>query len=314
MAGELAVSAELRGRAEEYLRIRRALGFKLEDHARLLPAFIDHLERIGATTPTIEAALEFATEPGDAQPFRWKQRLSVVRGFLRWLHGLDPVVPVPPSDLLAYRRRRPTPYVMSADDITALLDAASRRPRPLSAATYHTLFALLAVTGMRVGEAVGLDLDDVDLVTGVITIRETKHRKQRRIPVHPTVVEALRDYLRLRQRLCPRPKQPCFFVSSRAGRVTTRRANAMFARLIAATELQPRNGALPHVHDLRHSFTVATLTDWYRDGHDVAARMPSLSAYLGHVGPSSTYWYLQATPELLTVAAQWLQQHKGRRP
>jgi integrase/recombinase XerD len=227
MAGELAVSAELRARAEKYLRIRRVLGVKLEDHARPLPASIDHLERIGATTPTIEAALEFATEPRDARPFRRKQRLSVVRGFLRWLHGLDPVVPVPSSDLLAYRRHRPTPYVMSGDDITVLLDAAmsgdditvlldaaSRRPRPLSAATYHTLFALLTVTGMRVGEAVGLDIDDVDLDTGVITIRETKHRKQRRIPVHPTVVEALRDYVRPRHRLCPRPKQPCFFVSS----------------------------------------------------------------------------------------------------
>jgi integrase/recombinase XerD len=314
MAGEPTMSAELRARVDEYLRVRRALGFKLEDHGRLLPAFVTHLEQIGASTPTVEAALDWATEPQGVQPLRWKQRLAVVRGFLRWLHGLDLTTPVPPRDLLAYRRRRPTPYVMSAADISALLEAASRRPRPLSAATYHTLFGLLAATGMRVGEAVGLDNDDVDLDTGVITIRQTKYHKQRRIPVHATTAAALRDYLQLRQRLCPRPTTRCLFVSSRAGRVTTRRARAMFARIVKSAGLQPRDGALPRVHDLRHSFTVATLIDWYRDGEDVAARMPALSAYLGHVGPSSTYWYLQAVPELLTVAAQWLQQHRGQQP
>ena len=313
LAREWAMSRELRANVEEYLRIRRALGFKLEDHGRLLSAFIDHLERIGASTPTVEAALQWATAPQGVQPFRWKQRLSVVRGFARYLHGLDPAVPVPPSDLLVYRRRRPTPYVMSDTDITRLLSAASQRPRPLTAATYHTLFGLMAVTGMRVGEAVGLDVDDVDLDSGVIVIRETKHHKARRIPVQPTTVAALRRYSQLRQHLCPRPRVPCFFVSSRAGRITTRRARAMFARLVDHAGLQPRAGARPRVHDLRHSFAVATLLDWYRDGADVTARMPLLSAYLGHVGPASTYWYLQATPELLAVAAQWLEQHTGQR-
>ena len=133
------MSRELRAQVEEYLRIRRALGFKLDDHARSLSAFIDHLDRIGASTPTVEAALQWATAPQGVQPFRWKQRLSVVRGFARYLHGLDPAVPVPPSDLLVYRRRRPTPYVLSDTDITALLSAAAQRPRPLTAATYHTL-------------------------------------------------------------------------------------------------------------------------------------------------------------------------------
>ena len=166
---------------------------------------------------------------------------------------------------------------------------------------------------MRVGEAVGLDTGDVDLAAGVIVIRETKFNKSRRIPLRPSTVAVLRDYLQLRQRLCPAPKALCFFVSSRAGRITTRRARAMFARLVEAARLEPRTGTPPRVHDLRHSFAVATLLDWYRDGADVTARMPLLSAYLGHVGPASTYWYLQATPELLAVAAQWLEQHKGQR-
>jgi len=166
MARGWAMSRELRANVEEYLRIRRALGFQLDDHGRLLSAFIDHLERIGASTPTVDAALQWATAPQGVQPCRWKQRLSVVRGFARYLHGLDPAVPVPPSDLLVYRRRRPTPYVMSDTDITRLLSAAAQRPRPLTAATYHTLVGLMAVTGMRVGEAVGLDVDDVDLDSG----------------------------------------------------------------------------------------------------------------------------------------------------
>jgi integrase len=176
------------------------------------------------------------------------------------------------------------------------------------------LFGLLAATGMRVGEAVGLDTGDVDLVAGVIVIRETKFNKSRRIPLRPSTVAVLRDYLQLRQRLCPAPKALCFFVSSRAGRITARRAQAMFARLVETAGLEPRTGTHPRVHDLRHSFAVATLLDWYRDGADIDARMPLLSAYLGHVSPVSTYWYLQATPELLAVAARRLEQHNGARP
>ena len=236
------MSAELRASVEDYLRIRRALGFKLEDHGRMLPAFVSYLEHTGASTFTVEAALGWATQPLGVQPYRWKQRLSVVRGFARYLHALDAAVPVPPSDLLVYRRRRPTPHLFSDTDITRLLSAAAARPRPLSAATYHALFGLLAATGMRVGEAVGLDTGDVDLAAGVIVIRETKFNKSRRIPLRPSTVAVLRDYLQLRQRLCPAPKALSFFVSSRAGRITTRRARAMFARLVEAAGLEPRPG------------------------------------------------------------------------
>ncbi len=172
----------------------------------------------------------------------------------------------------------------------------------------------MAVTGMRVGEAVGLDVDDVDLDSGVIVIRETKHHKARRIPVQPDHCRGVAPAIPNCANICAlRPRVLCFFVSSRAGRITTRRARAMFARLVEHAGLQPRAGARPRVHDLRHSFAVATLLDWYRDGTDITARMPLLSAYLGHVGPASTYWYLQATPELLAVAAQWLEQHNGAR-
>jgi integrase/recombinase XerD len=171
---------------------------------------------------------------------------------------------------------------------------------------------LMAVTGMRVGEAVGLDVEDVDLDSGVIVIRETKHHKARRIPVHPTTVAALRRYSQLRQHLCPRPTVPCFLVSSRAGRITTRRLGRCSPGWSTMRGCSPEPGRVPGC-DLRHSFAVATLLDWYRDGADVTARMPLLSVYLGHVGPASTYWYLQATPELLAAAGQWLEQHTGQR-
>ena len=210
----------------------------------MLPAFVSYLEHTGASTFTVEAALGWATQPPGVQPYRWKQRLSVVRGFARYLHALDPAVPVPPSDLLVYRRRRPTPHLFSDTDITRLLSAAAARPRPLSAATYYALFGLLAATGMRVGEAVGLETGDVDLAAGVIVIRETKFNKSRRIPLRSSTVAVLRDYLQLRQRLCPAPKALCFFVSSRAGRITTRRAQAMFARLVKVAGLEPGPGPI----------------------------------------------------------------------
>jgi integrase len=294
----------LRHKVDDYLSLRRALGYKLEDHGRLLPGFVDYLDQAGVTTVTIEAALAWATLPQGVQPYRWKQRLTVVRGFARYLQTLDPGTQVPPSDLLAYRRQRPPPYLFGEADIVGLLAAAGALSHPLRAATHRTLFGLLAVTGMREGEALRLDRGDVDLDAGLLAIRKTKFNKSRLLPLHASTVTALRGYARDRDRLCPRPGQPSFFVSTRGTRVADRRVRTVFAALIDQVGLLPRFGSRrPRVHDLRHSFAVTTLLDWYRDGLDVAARMPLLSAYLGHTSPTSTYWYLQAAPELLTLAA-----------
>ncbi len=294
---------------EDYLAVRRALGFKLEDHGRLLPGFVDCLEQTGASTVTVEAALAWAVQPQGCQPYRWSQRLSVVRGFARYLHVLDPTAQVPPADLLAYRRRRPTPYLYSQAEITALLAAAGTLTHPLRATTHRTVFGLLAATGMRCGEALRLDRDDIDCDAGLLAIRQTKFNKCRLLPLHPSTVVALRGYALDRDRLCVRCKQPSFFVSTTGTRLAGRRVRAVFATLVERVGSQPRFGSRrPRIHDLRHSFAVATLLDWYRDGGDVAARMPLLSAYLGHTNPTSTYWCLQAAPELLTLAAARLDQ------
>lgn len=296
-------------KVEDYLTVRRALGFKLVDHGRLLPDFVDYLQQAGASTVTTEAALAWATKPQGVQPYRWKQRLSVVRGFAKYLSAFDPVTQVPPSDLLAYRRRRPTPYLFSDAEVTGLLTATGTLNHPLRAATHRTLFGLLAVTGMRVGEALRLDRDDVDLDAGLVDITQTKFNKSRRLPLHASTVAALASYISDRDVFWPRPIQPSLFVSTVGTRLGDRRVRAVFADLVNQVGLEPRFGSSrPRIHGLRHSFAVATLLDWYRSGVDVAARMPLLSAYLGHASPASTYWYLSAVPELLVLAASRLDQ------
>lgn len=292
---------------DDYLQVRRAMGFKLEDHGRLLPQFVAFLDERGETTVTVDLAVAFATLPRDVQPFRWKQRLTVIRGFAGYLAGFDPATEVPPCGLLGYRRQRPTPYLFADHDIDRLFAAAGTLRNPLMAATHQTLFGLLAVTGMRIGEALRLDRDDVDVATGTIDIVRTKFNKSRRIPIHASTVTALRRYVILRDRLCPCPSHPAFFLSTVGTRLGDRRVRAVFADLVDRVAFEARPGCRrPRIHDLRHSFAVATLVGWYRTETDVAVLMPLLSAYLGHVDPTSTYWYLQASPELLGLAAQRL--------
>jgi integrase len=297
---------------KEYLAIRRTLGFTLRGHDRLLEDFVDHLDEIGAGTITAETALAWATGRADVQPVRWAQRLCAVRGFARYLHGLDPAVEVLSRELLPARRQRPPPYLFSQDDIARLVGAATTLRPALRAATHETLFGLLAVTGMRIGEAIALDRTDVDSEAGTLHITNTKFRKQRRLPLHPSSVTALRRYAELRDALCPRPKVLSFFVSTRGTRLLGVCVRDVFHKLLDRIDLDARPGAnSPRVHDLRHTFAVVTLRDWYRSGTDVAGRLPVLSAYLGHSHPASTYWYLQACPELLGLAAERLERCRG---
>lgn len=304
----------LRQHVADYLTVRRALGYKLEAHEPLLNEFVDDLEQAGTSTVTIEAALACAMKPQGVQPYRWKQRLTVIRGFARYLQSMDPATQVPPSDLLAYRRRRPTPYLFCAQEIAGLLTAAGALAHPLRATTHRTLFGLLAATGMRGGEALRLDRDDIDLAAGTLDIQKTKYNKSRRLPLHPSTVAALKAYVRERDRWLPVAVQPSFFVNTTGTRLQARRVRELFTKLIDQLGFESRNGsARPTAHDLRHSFAVSTLLEWYRDDGDVAARMPLLSAYLGHVSPTSTYWYLQAVPELLALAASRLEHPTGGR-
>jgi len=295
-------------RVDDYMALRRAVGFKLRGHDRLLVDFVDYLEHAKASTVTTKLALAWATKSAEVQPVRWKQRLSVVRGFARYLHALDDSVEVPPTDLLAHRHQRPTPYLYSEAEIAALLAAAGTLKPSLRAVTHRTLFGLLAATGMRVGEAIRLDRTDVDLDRGLILVRQTKFNKSRCLPLHPSAVTALEDYRRQRDQLCGQPNTPSFFVSTRRTRLLDVCVHAVFRQLVERIGLRARDGSgQPRIHDLRHTFAMTTLRDWYRAGVDVAARMPLLSAYLGHAHPVSTYWYLQGGPELLALAAERLE-------
>ena len=228
----------------------------------------------------------------------------MVRGFARHLHTLDPATEVPPAGLLPQRTRRATPYLYTGEEVARLMAAARALPSPLVAATYETLVGLLETTGMRVGEAARLDRADVDLDDGVITVVAGKFGRWREVPLQPGTVEALSSYARRRDALCPEPKAPSFFVSNTGTMLIPACVRQRFGQLVRTAGLRPRSPRCrPRIHDFRHGFAVATLLDWYRAGVDVQARLPLLSAFLGHVDPASTYWYLEATPELLALAA-----------
>lgn len=290
----------------DYLRIRRALGYKLARAEKLLPQFIDHLEARGEQLITIENTLAWVLLPGGSASWR-AFRLSSVRGFAAYLHALDPAHRIPPADLCPDAPHRATPYLYSDAEIVAMMAATLTLRGALRQATYRTLIGLLAVTGMRVGEAIGLDRPDVDLVQGVVTVRGAKHGKSRELPLHPSAAAALRGYTRLRDRVCPQPTTPAALISPAGTRLIYCNVHSTFRQLRDRAGLRPRSAACrPRIHDLRHAFAVRTLLDWYRGDLDVQSRMPLLSTYLGHVHPKDTYWYLSAAPELLTLAASRL--------
>jgi integrase len=296
--------SELSSALADYLQLRRALGFALDRPARLLASFVAFAEAEGAGYVTTGLALSWAAQPAGADRSWHGARLSAVRQFARYLQAIDPRTEIPPAGMLPGRSRRAEPYLYSAAEITALVTAAGAIRAPLRAATYQTLIGLLAVTGMRVGEAISADCRDADLAGGVITVRSGKFGRSRQVPLHPTTVTALDAYARLRDESIPRPGTPAFFVSLAGTRLTYSNVHFTYHQLTRAAGLQPRSArSRPRIHDMRHSFAVTTLISWYRDGGDVAARLPLLSAYLGHTEPGSTCWYLEAAPELLTLAA-----------
>lgn len=294
--------------AAEYLRLRRSLGHDLADAHRLLPRFVAYLDEIGATTVTVATAMAWAQQPDvDPETTIWSRRLTVARGFARHMASLDPRTEIPPLGLIPLRQRWRAPFIYSPADIGALMAQARALRWRLPAATQETLIGLLAATGMRVGEAIRLDRGDVDQTNGVLQIRESKFGKSRQVPVLDCTVTALDQYARLRDRHCPRPTTPSFFVSIRGTRLIYQVVQEIFRRLCATAGVGADAARPPRIHDLRHTFAVSTLLGWYRAGEDVEARLPTLSTYLGHRDPRSTYWYLSAAPELLALAAGRLQ-------
>lgn len=300
------MSGPLRQAVEDYLKVRRSLGYQLARPEKLLGQFITYLEQAGAGTVTTEHALAWAVLPG-GDPSWHAYRLSAVRGFATWLRTIDPAAQVPPARLIPSRKLRATPYLYADAEIRSLIAAASSLRFPLRAATYQALIGLLAVTGMRVGEAIRLDLGDADLDTGVLTVREGKHGKSRLIPLHATTVQALRGYLSLRSRLHPQPRAEALFISPAGTRLLYCNVHSTFQQLARLAGLAPRSASCrPRIHDLRHSFAVRSLLDAYAAGQDGQATLAVLCTYLGHVDPAATYWYLTASPELMAAAGQRL--------
>jgi integrase/recombinase XerD len=302
----------LSGHVVDYLRLRRALGFKLERAGRMLPQFVAWLDAAGARTITVELAVAWARLSEGAQPIVWAHRLGAVRGFARYMATIDPGTEIPPAGVFAARYQRPAPYVYSAAEVNSLLQATRALWPPLRAATHEALFGLLAVSGMRVGEAIGLTRSDVDLDGGIITILNDKFDRARLVPLHPSATGALHAYATCRDRLCPVPKADAFFVSSVGTALTYSGVHKTFVQVSTASGLRTAIRR-PRIHDLRHSLAVNTLSGWQRDGSDVAVRLPLLTTYLGHVNPAGTYWYLTAVPELMQLAAARLEDRPGSR-
>lgn len=307
----------LRAALRDYLDTRRGLGFELRMPGKNLDKFVSFLEQEGAAYITTDLALRWATRPRDAAPSYQATRLAHVRRFAAWRKATDPRTEVPPHGLLPHRTRRKKPFIYSDQQVQDVLAAARALPstKGLRGLTYETLFGLIAVTGMRMSEAVALDRRDVDLEEGIVTIRRTKFGKTRMVPLHESTSVALRSYGVARNHLFRAMTTPAFFVSERGTRVTIWSTEYNFAWASRHAGLRGpvqghRHGWGPRIHDLRHRFAVKTLVEWYRAGLDAEREMPKLSAYLGHVHVADTYWYIEAVPELLHLATERLERRE----
>jgi integrase/recombinase XerD len=294
---------------QDYLALRRGLGFKLKKHSRFLEDFALFLKQEGTQQITSRLALEWATQPKEIQQAEWAARLTVVRGFARYWSAIDPTTEIPPEGLLPYRPKRAKPYLYSDEQIQQLLETAKNMPAPhsLQPWTYHCLFGLLAVTGLRISEALNLLSTDVDWSEGILTIRASKFGKSRLIPLDGSSLKILSDYDVRRDALFADRKTPYFFCSRYASRLDEGQVRRVFyfvSRQVGIRGATDSKG--PRLHDFRHRFAVETLLRWHRTGEDVQRRLPILSTYLGHAHVTDTYWYVTGTPELMAAVGQRL--------
>ena len=297
-------------RLKQYIAMRRSLGFEMSFAERVLRKFAEFADRERADHITVDLFLRWKEQYGSANNYTWGRRLSMVRIFAGWLQGFDPRTEVPPAGLITSRPRRARPYIYADDQIAAIVAEAGRLPSPygLRAWTCSTLFGLIAVTGLRVNEALGLDEEDIDLKEAVLTIRRAKNRKSRFAPISLCAAERLRAYRTERNRILGAGRA-AFFLLESGERPTDCCARYNFALVCQQIGLRKpqrfcKHGRGPRIHDLRHTFAVHTIMDWYRRGLDPDREMLKLSTYLGHSKPELTYWYIEAIPELLQLASE----------
>lgn len=292
---------------QTYLTMRRSLGYHLVETQRYLGSYTQYLDAKGLETITIDSAVAWATSV-QAQPQTWARRLGVIRLFAQYLYAFEPATPLIPANILpTTKAARLEPYVYARHEITALMAATHDITRGVLPATQATLIGLLASTGMRVGEALRLDTQDVDFQHHRITIRHAKYDNPRIVPIDATTSLALQDYLHQRQDHIPVPQSEALFVSSVGNRVIYANFQRAFHKLTQYVGLIPHSARCrPRIHDLRHTFAITTLIRWHQTGTDLNEMLPVLADYLGHISPASTYWYLTATPALMHAAAQYL--------
>ena len=305
---------DLRAAVEAYLDLRRALGFKLRTESWILSDCVAFFETHGASFITTALALRWAQQPPDGSPYYWAKRLSTVRCFARHHRVFDPRTEVPPPLPLPFCTQRRRPYIYTDEEVALLMREARDLPGTLRSESYATLVGLLAATGMRVGEAIALDDEDLDWRRSLVTVRHAKFQKSRHVLLHQSTLAALRVYTTLRDRLYPRRHSRSFFVSGVGTRIHIQNFQLVFLRLLRVAGLDTGPGRRPRIHDLRHAFALKTLSAWYRSGVDAERRLPWLSTYLGHVSPAATYRYLTATPELLALAGERLDRAWEVRP
>jgi integrase len=310
----------LREALQEYLALRRGLGFKLYDAGLVLPRFVAFMEERQALHITTKLALEWVQQAKTVRPAEWGRRLGFVRAFARYRSATDPLTEVPPPELLSHPSTRARPHLYTEQEVQDLLEAALQLPTarpstPLRPWVFHCLLGLLSVTGLRISEALDLKLDDVDLEQGVLTVRAAKLGRTRLVPLHSSTCTVLLCYIERRKQFFGACCSNYVFVSTRGTRLDIGRVHRVFYALSRQTGLRApggRNGA--RLHDFRHRFAIQVLTRWYESGEDPARRLPVLSTYLGHVCPAGTYWYLSNSPELMAQAMVRLERRWGEAP
>ena len=296
----------------EYIKVRRSLGYQLKSVERNLKKFIAYLKKKGCQYITVQLALEWATLPKNVKRSTWSRRLSIVRLFAQYRKAEDPRTEIPPSHLLSQKPDRAIPYIYSEKEIHQLLKACqSLSSRGLRHCTYYTFFGLMAVTGCRISELISLNREDLDIKNNWIIVRNSKYDKSRLLPLHPTTMQQLKKYSKIRDQFPVRDIN-AFFLSDHGKRITewsTRFAFIQISKQIGLRGQFDSNG--PRIHDIRHTFAVKALLNWYRKGINIDQKITLLSTYLGHKKPTDTYWYMTGTAELLAQATNRLEKNIG---
>lgn len=295
--------------AVAFLHDRSRRGLVPVSSDNLVSGFARYALNQGHSWPmTVELCIGWARDEAEiADPFTWARRLDILRPFSRFLAGIDAATQFPFGSPFGRSTRRLSPHIYTSGEIRRIIDeAAMLRPTiPLRPATFTTMFGLLAATGLRISEALALRLVDTDLSMGQLTIRASKFGRSRLVPLHPTAVPALDRYRARRNHYADSSGGACFFTGHPDGRaISYATAFHAFTGLPAYKDIRPRGGhPWVRIHDLRHTFVCRRLMLWLEQGVNIDNAIMALSTYVGHVEPKSTYWYMEAVPELMALTS-----------